>query len=136
MAGVGECLRAVGLQFWAGSLRVLPALLAPAVLLGLLLGAAAAALLCRCAMGPRRRREVRGGREGKGGTRGAREQQGEGLQETLGRAPQCCWPGPTREASLGPGPASDWRRINSGSAVGGWGNSRHPSLKWFYCLLY
>uniref|UniRef100_A0A8B9VJ86 EvC ciliary complex subunit 1 n=1 Tax=Anas zonorhyncha TaxID=75864 RepID=A0A8B9VJ86_9AVES len=57
MAGVGECLRAVGLQFWAGSLRVLPALLAPAVLLGLLLGAAAAALLCRCAMGPRRRRE-------------------------------------------------------------------------------
>ncbi|XP_068536000.1 evC complex member EVC isoform X4 [Anas acuta] len=57
MAGVGECLRAVGLQFWAGSLRVLPALLAPTVLLGLLLGAAAAALLCRCAMGPRRRRE-------------------------------------------------------------------------------
>ncbi|XP_047902212.2 evC complex member EVC isoform X2 [Anser cygnoides] len=57
MAGVGACLRAVGLQFWAGSLRVLPALLAPAVLLGLLLGAAAAALLCRCAMGPRRRRE-------------------------------------------------------------------------------
>ncbi|XP_035403180.1 evC complex member EVC isoform X2 [Cygnus atratus] len=57
MAGVGACLRAVGLQFWAGSLRVLPALLAPAVLLGLLLGVAAAALLCRCATGPRRRRE-------------------------------------------------------------------------------
>ncbi|XP_040411447.1 ellis-van Creveld syndrome protein isoform X3 [Cygnus olor] len=57
MAGVGACLRTVGLQFWAGSLRVLPALLAPAVLLGLLLGVAAAALLCRCATGPRRRRE-------------------------------------------------------------------------------
>ncbi|XP_065591869.1 evC complex member EVC isoform X1 [Cyrtonyx montezumae] len=58
MAAAPECLRAVGLQFWARSLRVLPALLAPAVLLGLLLGAAAAALLCRCALlGPRRRRE-------------------------------------------------------------------------------
>ncbi|XP_031444226.1 ellis-van Creveld syndrome protein isoform X2 [Phasianus colchicus] len=58
MAAVPECLRAVGLQFSARSLRVLPALLAPAVLLGLLLGAAAAALLCRCALlRPRRRRE-------------------------------------------------------------------------------
>ncbi|NP_001005347.1 ellis-van Creveld syndrome protein [Gallus gallus] len=58
MAAAPECLRAVGLQFLARSLRVLPALLAPAVLLGLLLGAAAAALLCRCALlRPRRRRE-------------------------------------------------------------------------------
>ncbi|XP_074760610.1 evC complex member EVC isoform X3 [Athene noctua] len=57
MAAAGGCLRAVGLQFWARSLQALPALLAPAVLLGLLLGAAAAALLCRCALGPRRRRE-------------------------------------------------------------------------------
>ncbi|XP_075276634.1 evC complex member EVC isoform X4 [Opisthocomus hoazin] len=57
MAAAGDCLRAVGLQFWARSLQALPALLAPAVLLGLLLGAAAAALLCRCALGPRRRRE-------------------------------------------------------------------------------
>ncbi|XP_054679720.1 evC complex member EVC isoform X3 [Grus americana] len=57
MAQAGGCLRAVGLQFWARSLQALPALLAPAVLLGLLLGAAAAALLCRCALGPRRRRE-------------------------------------------------------------------------------
>ncbi|XP_027498536.1 ellis-van Creveld syndrome protein isoform X4 [Corapipo altera] len=55
MAAAGGCLRAVGLQFWSGSLPALPALLAPAVLLGLLLGAAAAALLCRCALGPRRR---------------------------------------------------------------------------------
>ncbi|XP_068044752.1 evC complex member EVC isoform X1 [Anomalospiza imberbis] len=54
MAAVGGCLRAVGLQFWADSLQALPALLAPAALLGLLLGAAAAALLCRCALGPRR----------------------------------------------------------------------------------
>ncbi|XP_058694549.1 evC complex member EVC isoform X2 [Poecile atricapillus] len=54
MAEVGDCLRAVGLQFWADSVQALPALLAPAVLLGLLLGAAAAALLCRCALGPRR----------------------------------------------------------------------------------
>ncbi|XP_051475220.1 evC complex member EVC isoform X2 [Apus apus] len=54
MAAVGGCLRAVGLQFWA---QALPALLLPTVLLGLLLGAAAAALLCRCALGPRRRRE-------------------------------------------------------------------------------
>ncbi|XP_015480029.2 ellis-van Creveld syndrome protein isoform X4 [Parus major] len=54
MAAVGDCLRAVGLQFWADSVQALPALLAPAVLLGLLLGAAAAALLCRCALGPRR----------------------------------------------------------------------------------
>ncbi|XP_039921580.1 evC complex member EVC isoform X2 [Hirundo rustica] len=54
MAAVEDCLRAVGLQFWADSLQALPALLAPAVLLGLLLGAAAAALLCRCALGPRR----------------------------------------------------------------------------------
>ncbi|XP_063257674.1 evC complex member EVC isoform X2 [Prinia subflava] len=54
MAAVEECLRAVGLQFWADSPQALPALLAPAVLLGLLLGAAAAALLCRCALGPRR----------------------------------------------------------------------------------
>ncbi|XP_068870572.1 evC complex member EVC isoform X4 [Aphelocoma coerulescens] len=54
MAAVGDCLRAVGLQFWADSLQALPALLAPAVLLGLLLGAAAAALLWRCALGPRR----------------------------------------------------------------------------------
>ncbi|XP_077033823.1 evC complex member EVC isoform X2 [Agelaius phoeniceus] len=53
MAAEG-CLRAVGLQFWADSLQALPALLAPAALLGLLLGAAAAALLCRCALGPRR----------------------------------------------------------------------------------
>lgn len=69
MAVAGDCLRAVGLQFWAGSLQALPALLAPAVLLGLLLGAAAAALLCRCALGPRRRREVRGvGRPGGRGT--------------------------------------------------------------------
>ncbi|KAM6268108.1 evC complex member EVC isoform 3-T3 [Spheniscus humboldti] len=57
MAAAEGCLRAVGLQFWAHSLQALPALLAPAVLLGLLLGAAAAALLCRCALGPRRRRE-------------------------------------------------------------------------------
>ncbi|XP_064306852.1 evC complex member EVC [Phalacrocorax carbo] len=57
MAAAGGCLRAVGLQFWARSLQALPALLAPAVLLGLLLGAGAAALLCRCALGPRRRRE-------------------------------------------------------------------------------
>uniref|UniRef100_A0A8C2U753 EvC ciliary complex subunit 1 n=1 Tax=Coturnix japonica TaxID=93934 RepID=A0A8C2U753_COTJA len=58
MAAAAECLRAVGLQFLARSVRVLPALLAPAVLLGLLLGAAAAALLCRCALlRPRRRRE-------------------------------------------------------------------------------
>ncbi|XP_027542176.1 ellis-van Creveld syndrome protein isoform X1 [Neopelma chrysocephalum] len=55
MAAAGGCLRSVGLQFWAGSLPALPALLAPAVLLGLLLGAATAALLCRCALGPRRR---------------------------------------------------------------------------------
>ncbi|XP_050194340.1 evC complex member EVC isoform X3 [Myiozetetes cayanensis] len=55
MAAAGVCLRAVGLQFWAGWLPALPALLAPAVLLGLLLGAATAALLCRCALGPRRR---------------------------------------------------------------------------------
>ncbi|XP_027747777.1 ellis-van Creveld syndrome protein isoform X4 [Empidonax traillii] len=55
MAAAGGCLRAVGLQFWAGWLPALPALLAPAVLLGLLLGAATAALLCRCALGPRRR---------------------------------------------------------------------------------
>ncbi|KAM7052625.1 evC complex member EVC isoform 2-T2 [Acridotheres tristis] len=54
MAAVDECLRAVGLQFWADSLQALPALLVPSVLLGLLLGAAAAALLCRCALGPRR----------------------------------------------------------------------------------
>ncbi|XP_071303254.1 evC complex member EVC isoform X1 [Agelaius tricolor] len=54
MAAVEGCLRAVGLQFWADSLQALPALLAPAALLGLLLGAAAAALLCRCALGPRR----------------------------------------------------------------------------------
>lgn len=67
MAAVPECLRAVGLQFSARSLRVLPALLAPAVLLGLLLGAAAAALLCRCALlRPRRRREVRSRRAGSG----------------------------------------------------------------------
>lgn len=67
MAAVPECLRAVGLQFSARSLRVLPALLAPAVLLGLLLGAVAAALLCRCALlRPRRRREVRGRRAGRG----------------------------------------------------------------------
>uniref|UniRef100_A0A8C2U4U2 EvC ciliary complex subunit 1 n=1 Tax=Coturnix japonica TaxID=93934 RepID=A0A8C2U4U2_COTJA len=59
MAAAAECLRAVGLQFLARSVRVLPALLAPAVLLGLLLGAAAAALLCRCALlRPRRRREI------------------------------------------------------------------------------
>ncbi|KAM9661043.1 evC complex member EVC isoform 3-T3 [Morphnus guianensis] len=57
MAAAAGCLRAVGLQFWARSLQALPALLAPAVLLGLLLGAAAAALLCRCALGPRRRGE-------------------------------------------------------------------------------
>ncbi|KAM9027695.1 evC complex member EVC isoform 4-T4 [Ara ararauna] len=57
MAAAGGCLRAVGLQFWAHSLQTLSALLAPAVLLGLLLGATAAALLCRCALGPRRRRE-------------------------------------------------------------------------------
>ncbi|XP_076192044.1 evC complex member EVC isoform X3 [Aptenodytes patagonicus] len=57
MAAAEGCVRAVGLQFWARSLQALPALLAPAVLLGLLLGAAAAALLCRCALGPRRRRE-------------------------------------------------------------------------------
>ncbi|XP_074003618.1 evC complex member EVC [Numenius arquata] len=57
MAAAGGCLRAVGLQFWAHSLQALPALLAPTVLLGLLLGAAAAALLCRWALGPRRRRE-------------------------------------------------------------------------------
>lgn len=69
MAAVGGCLRAVGLQFWARSLQALPALLAPAVLLGLLLGAAAAALLCRCALGPRRRREVRGA----GGRAGGRQ---------------------------------------------------------------
>ncbi|XP_032915363.1 ellis-van Creveld syndrome protein isoform X2 [Catharus ustulatus] len=54
MAAVEECLRAVGLQFWADSLQALPALLVPAVLLGLLLGAGTAALLCRCALGPRR----------------------------------------------------------------------------------
>uniref|UniRef100_A0A8C5JS56 EvC ciliary complex subunit 1 n=1 Tax=Junco hyemalis TaxID=40217 RepID=A0A8C5JS56_JUNHY len=54
MAAVEGCLRAVGLQFWADSLQALPALLAPAALLGLLLGAAAAALLCHCALGPRR----------------------------------------------------------------------------------
>lgn len=67
MAAAPECLRAVGLQFLARSLRVLPALLAPAVLLGLLLGAAAAALLCRCALlRPRRRREVRGSQAGGG----------------------------------------------------------------------
>ncbi|XP_068005595.1 evC complex member EVC isoform X1 [Melanerpes formicivorus] len=57
MAAAGGCLRAVGLQFWARSLQALPALLAPAVLLGLLLGAAAAALLYRCALGTCRRRE-------------------------------------------------------------------------------
>ncbi|XP_061848896.1 evC complex member EVC [Colius striatus] len=57
MAVAGGCLQAVELQFWARSLPALPALLAPAILLGLLLGAAAAALLCRCALGPRRRRE-------------------------------------------------------------------------------
>ncbi|NXO00286.1 EVC protein, partial [Rhinopomastus cyanomelas] len=51
------CLRAVGLQFWSRSLQALSALLAPAVLMGLLLGAAAGTLLCRCALGPRRRRE-------------------------------------------------------------------------------
>lgn len=97
-------MRAVGLQFWAGSLRVLPALLAPAVLLGLLLGAAAAALLCRCAMGPRRRREVRGGRAGKRGTRGARRKDFKRLWDGPRSAA-----GPARrgEASLGPGPASD-----------------------------
>ncbi|XP_072784100.1 evC complex member EVC isoform X2 [Taeniopygia guttata] len=54
MAAAAGCLRAVGLQFWADSLQALPALLAPTALLGLLLGAAAAALLCRCALGPRR----------------------------------------------------------------------------------
>lgn len=64
MAAAGSCLRTVGLQFWARSLQALPALLAPAVLLGLLLGAAVAALLCRCALGPRRRREVRGAGDG------------------------------------------------------------------------
>ncbi|XP_061235758.1 evC complex member EVC isoform X2 [Neopsephotus bourkii] len=57
MAAAGGCLRAVGLQFWAHSLQTLSALLAPAVLLGLLLGATATALLCRYALGPRRRRE-------------------------------------------------------------------------------
>ncbi|KAM9580295.1 evC complex member EVC isoform 5-T5 [Guaruba guarouba] len=57
MAAAEGCLRAVGLQFWAHSLQTLSALLAPAVLLGLLLGATAAAVLCRCAFGPRRRRE-------------------------------------------------------------------------------
>ncbi|KAM6261259.1 evC complex member EVC isoform 2-T2 [Porphyrio hochstetteri] len=57
MAAAADCLRAVGLQFWARSLQALPALLAPAVLLGLLLGAAAAALLCRCVLGPLRQRE-------------------------------------------------------------------------------
>ncbi|XP_030349200.1 ellis-van Creveld syndrome protein isoform X1 [Strigops habroptila] len=57
MAAAGGCLRAVGLQFWPHSLQALSALLAPAVLLGLLLGAAAATLLYRCAFGPRRRRE-------------------------------------------------------------------------------
>ncbi|XP_053921102.1 evC complex member EVC isoform X7 [Cuculus canorus] len=54
MAAAAGCLGAVGLQFWARSLQALPALLAPAVLLGLLLGAAAAALICRCALGARR----------------------------------------------------------------------------------
>lgn len=68
MAAAG-CLRAVGLQFWARSLQALPALLAPAVLLGLLLGAAAAALLCRCALGPRRRGEVRGAGGRRAGSR-------------------------------------------------------------------
>ncbi|XP_057282577.1 evC complex member EVC isoform X3 [Pezoporus wallicus] len=57
MAAAGGCVRAVGLQFWAHSLQTLSALLAPAVLLGLLLGATAAALLCRYALGQRRRRE-------------------------------------------------------------------------------
>ncbi|XP_064007543.1 evC complex member EVC isoform X2 [Pogoniulus pusillus] len=57
MAAAGDCLLAVGLQFWTRSLQALPALLIPAVLLGLLLGAAAAALLYRCALGPCRRRE-------------------------------------------------------------------------------
>lgn len=71
MAAVEECLRAVGLQFWADSLQELPALLVPAVLLGLLLGAGAAALLCRCALGPRRGGEVRGaGGEGAAGRPG------------------------------------------------------------------
>lgn len=106
MAAAGSCLRAVGLQFWARSLQALPALLAPAVLLGLLLGAAVAALLCRCALGPRRRREVRGAGDGQpfptasglsrgellGGVRtGFRGAQGPpGLTE-LGREP---WAGP------------------------------------------
>lgn len=75
MAAVEGCLRAVGLQFWADSLQALPALLAPAALLGLLLGAAAAALLCRCALGPRRGGEVRGA-----GGEGARAN-GSGEQE-------------------------------------------------------
>ncbi|NXI36760.1 EVC protein, partial [Galbula dea] len=57
MAATESCLRTVGLQFWAHSLQALPAVLAPTVLLGLLLGAATAALLCRCALRPRRRRE-------------------------------------------------------------------------------
>ncbi|XP_069712431.1 evC complex member EVC isoform X2 [Phaenicophaeus curvirostris] len=53
MEAAAGCLRAVGLQFWARSPHALPALLAPAALLGLLLGAAAAALLCRRALGAR-----------------------------------------------------------------------------------
>ncbi|XP_054247574.1 evC complex member EVC [Indicator indicator] len=57
MAAAGGCVGAVGLQFWARSLQTLSVLLAPAVLLGLLLGAAAAALLYRYALGPCRRRE-------------------------------------------------------------------------------
>lgn len=98
MAAVESCLRAVGLQFWADSLHALPALLAPAVLLGLLLGAAAAALLCRCALGPRRGGEVRGA----GGEGGA-------AAEQLGGA------GVVRQGLRGGGPGSTapaaWDRL-------------------------
>lgn len=71
MAAAGGCLLAVGLQFWTRSLQALPALLIPAVLLGLLLGAAAAALLYLCALGPCRRREVRGAGGRRAGSRRA-----------------------------------------------------------------
>lgn len=125
MAAVGDCLRAVGLQFWADSLQALPALLAPAVLLGLLLGAAAAALLCRCALGPRRGGEVRG--EGRRGGR-----RGSAAGEQLGGAGEVCeglkggGPGrcrlpalPAARDSLGCAWGERRGRVHSAAGVGG-----------------
>lgn len=121
MAAAAGCLRAVGLQFWADSLQALPALLAPAVLLGLLLGAAAAALLCRCALGPRRGGEVRGA-GGEGGAGPARpessgDRSGFGLPGSEGRRAREAG-SPAQDSSGRPGGEPRHRALCAGIEAG------------------